>query len=394
MRLLLANWTNRRVGGAEVFIERAASALSRRGHDVGIMVELECDAAEQAIDWPATAPPAFIARSPADVTQIIHEFAADVVYVNGLLDPAIEHAAVDDAPRAVLSAHGYYGACISGTKTWQRTLTGPRVCTKKFDSTCLLHYAPHGCGGLHPIRLARDYALQRARREMLPRYDAVIVHSEHMRQEYERLGMKATCIHHPPPIWPASEIRERETRLPTDAIRLAFVGRTERLKGGPELLRAADLVARALGQRVRVEFAGDGPDLDAWKSLARRYAKNVEARFLGKLGKPGLAELFARVDLLVVPSIWPEPYGMVGLEAAAFGAPSVAFDVGGIRDWLSDRETGKLARAPSVRSLARAILWCIESPDRLRRLGESARARYDVLRQRDPTDFLEATLRG
>src|SRR5262249_45977008 len=41
-------------------------------------------------------------------------------------------------------------------------------------------------------------------------------------------------------------------------------------------------------------------------------------------------------------SVWPEPFGLVGLEAAAFGVPAIAFDVGGIREWLTPGENGYL----------------------------------------------------
>ena len=54
------------------------------------------------------------------------------------------------------------------------------------------------------------------------------------------------------------------------------------------------------------------------------------------------AALFARASLVAIPSLWPEPFGLVGLEAAQFGVPAVAFDVGGIGEWLTDGGNGIL----------------------------------------------------
>ena len=54
------------------------------------------------------------------------------------------------------------------------------------------------------------------------------------------------------------------------------------------------------------------------------------------------ADALDRADLLLVPSLWPEPFGMVGVEAARRGVPSVAFAVGGIPEWLIDGATGTL----------------------------------------------------
>ena len=50
----------------------------------------------------------------------------------------------------------------------------------------------------------------------------------------------------------------------------------------------------------------------------------------------------ALAAVLAVPSVWPEPFGLVGLEAAARGVPAVAFDTGGIRQWLHHQISGLL----------------------------------------------------
>ena len=47
--------------------------------------------------------------------------------------------------------------------------------------------------------------------------------------------------------------------------------------------------------------------------------------------------------LLVVPSVWPEPFGSVGMAAARCGVPAAAFAVGGIPQWLHDGVNGHLA---------------------------------------------------
>jgi glycosyltransferase involved in cell wall biosynthesis len=77
-----------------------------------------------------------------------------------------------------------------------------------------------------------------------------------------------------------------------------------------------------------------------------------------------------------VPSIWPEPLGLIGLEAAAAGVPAVAFDVGGIREWLSDGVTGRLVATPPLSSaaFAAAIVDCVSDRARLRSWGTAARA--------------------
>jgi glycosyltransferase involved in cell wall biosynthesis len=69
-------------------------------------------------------------------------------------------------------------------------------------------------------------------------------------------------------------------------------------------------------------------------------------------------------DLLVVPSLWPEPFGLIGPEAGRFGVPAAAFDVGGISEWLHDGVNGALApgNPPTARGLADAIVRCLRDP--------------------------------
>ncbi len=89
----------------------------------------------------------------------------------------------------------------------------------------------------------------------------------------------------------------------------------------------------------------------------------------------GLDRLMRESDLLVVPSTWPEPFGLAGPEAGLRGLPAVAFAVGGIPEWLRDGVNGRLAPAdpPSATGLARAIVDCLRDPAELERLRRGAR---------------------
>jgi glycosyltransferase involved in cell wall biosynthesis len=88
-------------------------------------------------------------------------------------------------------------------------------------------------------------------------------------------------------------------------------------------------------------------------------------------------------DLLMVPSTWPEPFGMVGVEAALRGVPAVAFAVGGIPEWLEDGVTGRLVPAdpPDATRFANAILACLADRPTLMRMRahcQASAARFTV----------------
>jgi len=96
----------------------------------------------------------------------------------------------------------------------------------------------------------------------------------------------------------------------------------------------------------------------------------VEASFVGWVGPGQRTELLHQADVLVVPSLWPEPFGLAGVEAAAVGLPAVAYAVGGIVDWLRPGETGELADGTGFgpRPLAAALERALRDPAHHRHL--------------------------
>ncbi|HEV2859358.1 MAG TPA: glycosyltransferase family 4 protein [Solirubrobacterales bacterium] len=83
-------------------------------------------------------------------------------------------------------------------------------------------------------------------------------------------------------------------------------------------------------------------------------------------------EALRRSLFSVAPSIWPEPFGLVALEAAAAGKPIVATDMGGLRDIVVDGETGLVVPAENRAALGAAIQRLIRDEDLRRRLGAAA----------------------
>ena len=145
------------------------------------------------------------------------------------------------------------------------------------------------------------------------------------------------------------------------------------------LLAALEVVARHLTRPVRLVIVGDGAERGKLEAEAKTLCEKndrLDVRFAGWQDEQGKAELLSQTDALVVPSIWPEPFGLVGLEAAAAGVPAVAFATGGIPEWLHENENGCLAPAAGARpdALADAIVRCVGNAEVLERLRAGARA--------------------
>jgi glycosyltransferase involved in cell wall biosynthesis len=135
------------------------------------------------------------------------------------------------------------------------------------------------------------------------------------------------------------------------SIVLAFVGRLTEEKGCLVLPGAVREAARLTGRRLRLEIAGDGP---LRTQLHRRLvAAQVEFEFHGWVDESRRDALLSRAGLLLFPSVWLEPFGLVGIEAASHGVPAVAFPHGGVMEWLI---AGKPVSSPRVeRPLLRSL---------------------------------------
>ncbi len=170
----------------------------------------------------------------------------------------------------------------------------------------------------------------------------------------------------------------QEARPGVDTWRLLYAGRMELIKGGSVLIEAIPRVLESAQRPLHVIMAGDGRDRPRWEARAREIEKampNVQFEFTGWLAHDDVQMLIKNVDLLVVPSLWPEPFGSVGPAAARYGVPAAGFAVGGIPQWLLEGVTGHLApgNPPTPAGLSRAILQCLEDPLHYAALREGAR---------------------
>ena len=364
MRIACATWSRRHVGGIESYVEFVVPALQAIGHEVAFWSERDSPADRRDVQLPGTVRTWCAETDGLDRSlAALRSWKPAVLFVHGLTDPDIERRLLDVAP-SVLLAHSYYGTCISGSKT--RRLPWVQPCTRVLGHGCLVHFYPRRCGGLSPATLARDYRRQTDRLRLLPQYAAVLTLSAHMRAEYIRHGLEAPRVWHLPRFLPGDGhgvSPAGEQRAPATETTLLFMGRIDPLKGCALAIESLPHVHTSLRRPIRLLVAGDGPDREHCVRVAASKARSsIGVSFEGWIDRPTRAQLLSQTDVLVFPSLWPEPYGLSGLEALAAGAPVAAFDSGAIREWLRDGIDGAVAPAdpPTARGLAAAIVRCVE----------------------------------
>jgi glycosyltransferase involved in cell wall biosynthesis len=375
LRIALVNWTARVAGGVETYLRDLIPALLARGHAVALFAESDVPADRQ----PIAGGEARIIDTVDRTREALRAWRPDVLFVHGLDNPEVERTILGMGPVAYF-AHNYRGTCISGEKAHKFPARVP--CGRVFGPACLALFYPRRCGGLNPLTLARDYPRQHARLDRLRTAHALITASAHMREEYLHHGFPGDRVVHLPLPVPSSAASAAPASSAPPA-RLVWSGRMERPKGGDLCLEAAALAARALDRTLDLTLFGDGRERGAWERQAGRLTESgapLRVRFAGWVAAEAMDRAFAAADLLVLSSVWPEPYGRVGLEAGRHGVPAAAFAVGGIPEWLEDGVNGRMAPAdpPRAAGLAGAIAGCLR--DRAEHAGLRAGARAAAAR--------------
>jgi len=180
---------------------------------------------------------------------------------------------------------------------------------------------------------------------------------------------------------PGVDLPSQTTPIAPERPTFLTIARLEdRYKGHDVLIRALPLI-RAKVPDVRWVVIGDGPLRPGLEQLARSHEVADSIGFLGVLSDEERNAWLRRTHLLAMPSRLPaggfagEGFGIVYLEAAAYGKPVVAGNVAGALDAVVDRETGLLVDPTDHLAVAKAITRLLLDPELARRLGAAGAAR-------------------
>jgi starch synthase (maltosyl-transferring) len=152
---------------------------------------------------------------------------------------------------------------------------------------------------------------------------------------------------------------------------VSMVGRLDEQKGLTFLLRAVPRVV-ADHPEARFYFVGEGPEKGALQRLCRELEIEQFVRFLGF--RSDVPSVLRDSDVFVLPSLW-EGLANAMLEAMAAGLPVVVTDVEGVRDVVTDGETGLVVAPADPVALAHALGHLLRDPGLRGRLGRAGRGR-------------------
>lgn len=167
------------------------------------------------------------------------------------------------------------------------------------------------------------------------------------------------------------EARVFRRRFAHDEEQIVYsVGRIVYEKGLHLLIDAAPSILAAHGP-TKFVIAGAGDQLDALRRLAGERGVHDQFYFTGFVSDADRDGLFEVADVAVFPSVY-EPFGIVALEAMAFGCPVVVAASGGLREVVRLHQTGLTAHPNDPASLTWAIVDTLRHPDWARTRAENA----------------------
>lgn len=328
-------------GGTETVVQRLATAMAARGHQVAVATDVteaglgdEVDGGVGVYRFNFRRPllmqdPAAVLRTLKAVSGLKQAFRPDVIHLHFLGASGFFHLRTSTASVAplVVTIHGGLGGCGEGERSVLSALLN----------------------GADWVTGVSQAMVDEARRAA------------------PGIGSRSSVIYngddHPPMV-----------TMPDRPPFILCFGRHVRDKGFDLAISAMPAIL-ARHPDVRLVIASDGPERSALEAQTRELGLANRVEFVGWLGDAELRDTVARATMAIVPSRWGEGFGLVALEAALAGRPVIATDFGGLPEVVIDGEVGLIVKTEDPSAISAAAVRLLDDPALAMRLGRAAAVR-------------------
>ena len=179
---------------------------------------------------------------------------------------------------------------------------------------------------------------------------------------------------------------------------LAFIGRISPEKGVEKAIK----IARRAGIPLKIAAKVDKANLDYYNSRIKKLLKGPGVEFIGEIGDREKGEFLGRAMALLFPIDWPEPFGLVMIEAMANGTPIIAFRRGSVPEIIDEGVTGfvvdsvdaAVAAVPRAAALDRSrVRRCFEERFSVERMARDYVELYEDVLGRSSIDAVVLSTR-
>jgi glycosyltransferase involved in cell wall biosynthesis len=373
MRVLVVHnrFRSENPSGEDRVVDQEHGALSRAGHEVTRFERHSDDIAAYSAYQKARVPAQMLwsVNAASELAGVVRVSRPDVVHVHSvfpLISPSVLRTCQSLRVPTVITVHAYDLVCCGGSLF--RTGVECRECLGR---RLPLPGVKHGCYRKSRVATLPVAAAMVAHRRIWRNVpDAYIFLSHAQHHELLSLGLPpGRCFVKANFTAPTRRRENSQHHL------VLYLGRLDEGKGVRVLMRAWDRYMAMPGRRaLRLAIAGSGP-LDREVRAWAHHRRSVEMH--GLVARDRCTELLARAAAAVVPSEWPEPFGLVAIEAMAAGVPPIATTQGALPELITDQVDGLLYPPGDEASLATLLQRIQDAPEWCTKLGVAAIETYE-----------------
>ena len=365
MKLLYVHERFGALAGAEANAHITATELGKLGHAIGILHGPSTGKNEPG--WQATFP-FRAALSPADneaiVKKALADFSPDAVYVHKMADLSVIQTLVESGIPLLRMVHDHDIYCM---RSYKYNYFNREICTRAASPYCIfpcLATIVKNPGGKLPVKWV-SYSEKKREIALNRRFDRMVVVTTYMRDELLKNGFDTARI----------EIHAPVPRMGDPNLRSSFSDRNLIIYAG-QIIRGkgVDVLLEALA-RVKTKFEcvilGDGNHKAYCEELSKKLGLADRVTFKGFIPQEELKNYYRECSVVALSSLWPEPIATIGLEVMRYALPVVAFDAGGIKDWLLDGQNGYLVPWMDRAAFAARVDQLLQNKPLARQLGEA-----------------------
>lgn len=274
---------------------------------------------------------------------------------------ALEHAAIP----AVYTLHDYQFLCPVSTLFREHERTPCEACRGGHYSNAVRYRCSHR--RIWNSLLSAVDAWLHVQAGVQTRLGCFIAPSDAVLQIFRHFGWRQSRFTHLPhfiSIRPSDTCHDYQLM---EKPRVLCVARLWNHKGVHVLVQAA---AYLKASSLEIVIVGDGPRYaELQQQVARLGLGNI--RFLGSVDADAIRKCYATATCVIIPSIWPEVFGLVALEAFAACRPVIASRVGGLTELIDDGVDGWLVPPGDAEALAARLDWMLSHPAEAAEMGRA-----------------------
>ena len=369
MKILHVN-TNNAGGGVEQYLKQLFSELTRKGHSNTFLFGQKYpnqSMGDNVQNFYIEAITHYKCKGQknklTEINKIINQLDPDIIYIHQVFNPGLIDVLTSIKP-SIRFIHDYKLICPEGEK---KLNSKKKNCLYPLGYSCQVRAYRYRCmprnifSGLPVIKKSKKIIRLHKKRSY------IVVASEFMKSvllynEFDEKKIKVI------PYFTYLPVLDNTKCMPENKTILA-VGRLNKTKGFHHLLRAFQGVTGD----AKLAIIGDGPETLYLKKLCESLLLTNRVTFYGWLPHDKLDLFFRTASIVILPSVWPEPFGIAGIEAMAYQKPVIASNAGGIPEWCSNIESGFLVEPGNEEELTKKINLLLSNPELSIQMGINGR---------------------